>query len=300
MADVTRRRTGEFVRKLFEILARSPDGLPAREALRRLADSLTLTEYEAGVYESSGTQRFDKIVRFATIDCVKAGWLIKHRGTWTVTDAGLAAYKKYPEPEDLYREAVRLYREWRANQPIREAQAESDEPIEDAGSEKSASITFEQADEQAWGEIERHLRSMNPFEFQGLVGDLLKAMGYYVSWIAPPGKDGGVDLIAYTDPLGTRAPRIKVQVKRLGQAINSDGLKAFIALINEDDVGIFVSVAGFTKDAQDFARGQERRKVTLLDLDRLVDLWIEFYSRLDESARQRLRLTPIHFLTPST
>jgi len=31
MAEVTRRRTGEFLRKLFEILMPHPDGMQARE-----------------------------------------------------------------------------------------------------------------------------------------------------------------------------------------------------------------------------------------------------------------------------
>jgi restriction system protein len=69
---------------------------------------------------------------------------------------------------------------------------------------------------------------MNPFDFQQLVADLLRAMGYHVSWVSPPGKDGGVDIIAYTDPLGTKLPRIKVQVRRVGQKIAMDGLKAFL------------------------------------------------------------------------
>ena len=43
---------------------------------------------------------------------------------------------------------------------------------------------------------------------------------------------------------------------------------------------------------------QERRKITLIDLERLVDLWIEFYPKLDDLARDRLPLTPIYFLTP--
>jgi restriction system protein len=50
--------------------------------------------------------------------------------------------------------------------------------------------------------------------------------------------------------------------------------------VNEDDVGIFVATSGFTKDAEDFARSQEKRKITLIDLERLVDLWIQFYDRL--------------------
>lgn len=32
-------------------------------------------------------------------------------------------------------------------------------------------------------------------------------------YIAPKGKDAGVDIIAYRDPLGMASPRIKVQIK---------------------------------------------------------------------------------------
>lgn len=113
MAEITRRRTGELLRKLFEILMQAPEGLQARVALDRLANSVQLTDYESGTYESSGTRRFDKIVRFATVDCTKAGWLLKQRGTWTVTEAGIQAYKTFPDPEAFYKEAVRLYSVWR-------------------------------------------------------------------------------------------------------------------------------------------------------------------------------------------
>ena len=43
---------------------------------------------------------------------------------------------------------------------------------------------------------------MPPYQFQDLVAALLRAMGYHVAWVAPPGKDGGTDIVAYTDPLG--------------------------------------------------------------------------------------------------
>jgi restriction system protein len=301
MAEVTRKRTGELLRKLFEILMASPEGVAAGEAIKRLADSVTMSPYEAGVYEPSGTRRFEKIVRFGTVDCVKAGWLVKHKGTWSVTDAGVRAYNTIAEPDAFYREAVRLYQQWRASQPDRNEKPTVEAATEEQSSDKSASITFEEAEEQAWGEIEQFLTTMSPYEFQNLVGDLLKAMGYFLSWIAPPGKDGGVDIIAHTDPLGTIAPRIKVQVKRMAsQKVDSDGLKSFMAIINDDDVGLFISVSGFTRDAEGFARSQERRKITLIDLERLVDLWVQFYGKLDDVARQRFPLTPIHFLTPSS
>jgi len=296
MAEITRRRCGELLKKLFEILIATPDGLQARAALEKLASSVTLTDYESGVYESTGTRRFEKIVRFATVDCVKAGWFLKIKGTWLVTDAGRAAYTKYPDPEAFYREAVRLYRAWRTGRG--EKSSPVSDPVESENIEESVSVTFEQAEEQAWTQIEHHLRNMNPFEFQELVAELLRAMSYHVSWISPPGKDGGVDIIAHSDPLGTKPPRIKIQVKRVADKISSDGLKSFIAIINEGDVGLYISTGGFTRDAEDFARNQERRKITLINLPRLVDLWKEYYAKLEDTARQRLPLTPIYFLTP--
>jgi restriction system protein len=300
MAEITRKRTGELLRKLFDILIEHPEGMQAGVALDQLAGVVTLSEYEAGTYESSGTRRFDKIVRFATVDCVKAGWLSKHKGTWSLTEAGLQAYKAYPEPEAFYREAVRLYHVWRGTKKGKVENGPLPALDDVTASSESAAITFEQAEEQAWGEIERHLRGMNPFDFQHLVADLLRAMGYYVSWISPPGKDGGVDIIAYTDPLGTKPPRIKAQVKRVVQKVDKDTLKSFLAIINDHDVGLFISTAGFTRDAEEFARSQERRQITLIDLERLVDLWVQHSSQLDDLARTRLPLTPIYFLTPES
>lgn len=301
MAEVTRRRTGELLRKLFEILAQSSDGLPAREALKALASSVTLTMHESGVYESTGDRRFEKIVRFATVDCVKAGWMLKHKGTWMLTPTGMTAYNAYPDPETFYKEAVKLYNAWKASQPGPSMVTPSEMTLLDQeDSDKETSITFEQAEEQAWTEIEQYLQAMNPYEFQDLVADLLKAMGYHVSWVSPPGKDGGVDVLAYNDPLGTRPPRIKVQVKRVVQKVSVEALRSFVSLIGNDDVGLFVSTGGFTKDAEEFARAQESRKVTLIAVDKLVDLWIAHYSKLDDTARRRLPLTPIYFLTPQT
>jgi hypothetical protein len=38
-------------------------------------------------------------------------------------------------------------------------------------------------------------------------------------------------------------------------------------------------------------------KVVLMDLDKFVDLWIEYYENLTPDARQRFPLEAIHFLS---
>jgi restriction system protein len=297
MAQVTQRRYGEFLRKLFEVLMKQPDGLQARDAIQAVESQVTLTEYERGEYESGG-RRFDKMLRFATLDTVKAGWLLKSKGRWSVTEEGRAAYQTYRDPEAFARRALQLYNEWRRSQPAAEAEDVGD-GTNDA-SAKAITVTYEQAEEQAWSEIERHLASMPPYEFQELVAALLRAMGYHVGWVAPPGRDGGIDVLAFNDPLGTRLPRIKVQVKRQQSKVAVDGLRAFMAVLGAEDVGIFVNAGGFTRDAEDEARLQQTRRVTLLDLERLIDLWTEHYAKLDDVSRRLLPLQPIYFLAPET
>jgi len=295
MAEISRKRTGELIRILVELLLDKPDGLPGQEILDHIPKTISLTDYEKGFYASDATNpRYEKIVRFATVDMVKAGWLVKNKGIWSLTEEGRKAYQKFPDPEKFYREAVRLYHEWKRSRPKKNGN--ETEPIEELVEAKT--FTYDEAEEKAWDQIQNYLRAMNPYDFQELVAGLLRAMDYHVAWISPPGKDRGIDIIAYTDPLGTQNPRIKVQVKRRDQAINVEGLRAFMSVLGSDDVGLFVSASGFTSDALEEARTQERRKVTLLDLQRLFDLWVEHYDKLAQDARQRLPLKPIYFLAP--
>lgn len=291
MADVTVQRTGELLRKLFEIILKNPDGVRAQDALKALRESVVLTEYEKGEYASGGS-RFEKIVRFATVDCVKAGWLVKDKGVWTITEEGEKAYKKFTSPDEFYRTAQKLYRQWKKTHKV------TKEPDAEEIEESSAAITYEEAEEQAWNEIENYFTNMPPYEFQKLVASLLKAMGYHVSWIAPPGKDGGLDILAWNDPLGTKPPRIKVQVKREQNKINVLVLRSFMSLLGDTDVGIFVNTGGFTRDAEDEARTQQSRQVTLINLKRLFELWIEHLDKLDQDAKDLFPLKPIYFLAP--
>ncbi|ANJ67880.1 restriction endonuclease [Halothiobacillus diazotrophicus] len=288
---ITRERTGLLLQTLFHVLLEHPDGIAARDAIDAAASRLQLTEHEAGAYETGG-RRFDKILRFATVDAVKAGWMTKSKGTWSITEIGQEALITYPKPEAFYREASRLYWKWRRSTPV----AATPEEPED---ERDATITFEEAEEQAWKEIVAYLENIDPYDLQDMVAALLEAMGYHVNWVSPPGKDAGLDIVAYSDPLGTKPPRIKVQVKRRKDTIGVEELRSFLALINEDDVGIFVTTGGFSKDATDLARHQERRRVTLINRQRLVDLWIEYQDQVVLDKRDALPLRPIYFLAPA-
>jgi restriction system protein len=295
MAEITRRRGGQLIRGVFAILRDHPDGLQAKLVLAELATRVPPTPFEDSFYEDRpNVRRYEKIVRFSTIGPVKAGWLEKNKGLWFVTDAGQAALQRFSDPEEFMREAHRLYQAWAQDQPPR-----PEEPVEEEEEEVGTSALFEEAEESAWSEIEQHLGRMHPYDFQQLVAGLLRGMGYFVAWVAPPGPDMGVDILAHSDPLGIRGPRIKVQVKRQADKTTVTGVRSFLSVLGEGDVGLFVAIGGFTKDAEETVRAQEKRRLMLLDLRRLFDLWVEHYAKIPEEVRRLLPLRAIHFLAPT-
>jgi len=66
-------------------------------------------------------------------------------------------------------------------------------------------------------------------------------------------------------------------------------------LQKEGDVGIFVSTGGFTPDAKTTARGSHIH-VELIDLQRFIVLWQEFYNKQTDEDKSMLPLTPIYFI----
>jgi restriction system protein len=279
MADVTLNRIGELLRSVLELLWTKPDGMPAREVLAFIPEVTTLTEHERGFAPGTSVPRYERIVRLATMPLVKAGWLVKTtKGRWIITDEGRQAARRYGNARELYAEALRIYEESRQKRP-------------------SYAMVVEEAEEKSWEQIHKYLLDARRNEFRLLVGDLLRAMGYHVAWVAPPEKEHGqIDLVANADPLGTRGPRILVQVKHKGQPITMEGVRAFQTLLGASDYGLFISSGGFTREVLQEVRADPAQRTTLLDLESFFDLWIDHYDKLNDEAKQRFPLKKIYFL----
>ena len=293
MSELDRKRRGELLYAVFDVLAAHLDGIQAKDTLAEVEEQLPLTDFEKADYPGKEIRRFEKTVRFQTINAVKAGWMIKDKGIWSATPEGLTAHVTYNEPTRFMEEAERLYRAWAKDRtPEQTSQDEGDEGAD------TASLTVEKAEEMAWDEVRQHLGSMDPYEFQGLVAGLLRGMGYHVTHIAPPGKDRGVDVIAQHDPLGSNGPRVKVQVKREQGKTDAKTLRAFLSVLKSDDVGAFVTLGGFTSDAEAEAR-DEARRIMLIGPNQFFDLWVRHYDNIPDEDRRKLPIKMIPFLAVS-
>ncbi len=289
----SRQLAAKVIFASLQILKEKGGEAPGREVVAEVEKRVQLDEWAKEVYEKSGYIRWQSILHFFSIDCIKAGFLVKKKGMWYLTPEGEKALKL--GDVGLLKAAQAAYRKWKEENRTADL-AEEEEPTD---SQQSQEATIHEMEQLAVEGLRKQINQKNAYEFQDLVAALLRGMGYYTPFVAPHGKDGGIDVIAYRDPLGTISPRIKVQIKHRSDTARVEEIRQLMGLLQKDgDVGIFVSSSGFTPDAKTTARTSHVH-VELIDLDRFILLWEEFYSKLNDEDKNLLSLVPIYFYSPS-
>lgn len=290
----SRELAAKVIFAALQILNEKGGQSPGREVISEVEKRVALDDWAKATYEKSGYVRWQSILHFFSIDCIKAGYLVKKKGVWYLTPEGENALKL--GEVGLLNAATAAYRNWKnENQPT---EAVEDQDVSDEG-QQGQEATIHEIEQLAIEGLKKQINHKNPYEFQELAAALLRGMSYYTPFVAPKGKDGGIDVIAYRDPLGTVTPRIKVQIKHREASASVQEIRQLMGLLQKDgDVGMFVSSGGFTPDAKTTARSSHVH-VELVDLDRFITLWQEFYSKLADEDKALLPLMPIYFYAPT-
>ena len=298
LISLSKQTASKSIFAAFEILKSAGGQLPGKEVINKLRETIDLTEWEKQIYEKTGYVRWESIFHFYTIDCIKAGYLRKNKGVWYLTDEGdkaisLGAIK-------LLDSATKVYKQWaiqnkQQKTDITKGSPETIEIEQNPNQEQKANLDI--VEEQAIAGIKEFIKAKNPYEFQDLVAALLRAMKYHTPFISPKGKDGGLDIVAYNDPLGATAPRLKVQVKhRPDTSVPVDDIRSLTGLLNKDgDIGLFVTSGYFTSESERSAR-ESHRHIRLIDIDTFISLWQEFYPAMTDEDKNRLPLQSVYFL----
>jgi restriction system protein len=175
---------------------------------------------------------------------------------------------------------------------ILEAKAEPTPVEEDETVAEVTKDIEETTSEYVKGKLARELKG---YPFQGFVADLLEAMGYRVQH-GKKSADGGIDLIAYQDPLCLEPPIIKVQVKaEQGTAKDSD-IASLLGNLAPNERGLFVTLGRFTQASR--LRERQHAHLRLIDGDELLDLIFEYYEASGTRLKAAVPLKRVYIPEP--
>lgn len=289
----------KVVYEALKVLSENGGELRAKEVLDAVEKRVSFDAWELELYEASGYTRWRSFLHFYSVDAVKSGFLVKKKGVWFLTPEGEQALQLGPMA--LFEAANRGYREWKKQSDLAKPSLPDEvTEVDGESEEREREMALDEIEAMALDGITKAINSKTSYEFQDLAAALLRAMGYFTPFVAPRGKDGGVDIMAYRDPLGTQSPRIKVQIKHRESTTPVQDVRQLMGLLQKDgDVGIFFSTGGFTPDAKSTARGSHVH-VELIDLDRFIDLWRQFYDQMKDQDKALLPLTPVYFISPNS
>lgn len=259
------------------------------DIIRKRVDFTDWEEERAGKLQNI---RWWSVTQFYSIDYNKAGYILKKQGSWYLTPEGEEAIKL--GADQILRNANAAYRKWRQEKDL-----DADDAVEEETPEKETIVNIERLEEQANDGIRKYIKAKNPYEFQDMVAALLRAMGYYTPFIAPKGRDGGVDVIAYIDALGAKTPRIKVQVKhRPDYCIPAKDIRSLLGILRDGDIALFVTSGTYSQQARTEAL-TSKTYIKLIDGEEFIQMWQDNYSKMTDDDKNMLPLKHIAFVGSS-
>jgi restriction system protein len=264
----------------LQALAAAPDGqLRRRDLIRAIEQAVPMDDWALEGLAATGGIRWQKIFGFSSVGLVKAGWVVKERGTWRITPEGRELLAQPFEPQAYVAELDRRYDAWKSSQitisaPIAPAAAFADDDLPgqalELPPEERIESTLAAAHEALAAELISTVKTCEPEFFERLVVKLLLKMGYGGSRqeagraVGRSG-DGGIDGVINEDRLGLDA--IYLQAKRWEGTVGEGPIRDFKGALDAKGAhkGVFITTSSFTPAAIEAARTSRSYRIVLID-----------------------------------
>ena len=276
---------------------------------RRQNDELSFENenYAFELNKSTGKEQWYYVIGLAVSTLKFKNYKSGPHGIWEITDFGKEFLEKSDERENKEKALSQYFRDFHKASYSRIPSTSHSDDILTTKTDTSTQIEEdEEIEESPFNEDDmrssffEHLEKLDPYDFQQLVGFLFEGMGYTVSYVSKPGPDGGVDIIAHKDPIGVDCKIVKVQVKH-SESVDTKGIgmnevRQIRALCGDDSVPVFVSLKGFTAEAERRARTEPGSFIPLIDNVRFVDLWIEHIDNIPYQGKKMFPLKKVYVI----
>lgn len=168
--------------------------------------------------------------------------------------------------------------------------------------DKDEELTAEEKIEKSIDEIEQFVKSeiidrilkQNPYFFETLVVDLLKAMGYAgtdnFAQATKKSNDGGIDGLLNQDKLGLDVVYVQAKRYKEDNLVQGREMRDFVGSLDVkgSDKGIFITTSGFAKNALETIKSSSKKIITV-NGDQLADLMLEYNVGVKDEKILRLK-----------
>jgi len=147
-----------------------------------------------------------------------------------------------------------------------------------SNSTNSPAVFVEDQNELTKSRLKEKVHSMDPFQFEYLIGDLLKEIGYENVIVTKSSGDKGIDVIANLTVGGITDVKTVIQVKRykVGNKITGATIAQLRGSAEVDQRGLVITTSDFTKDALLEAKAANKMPISLINGERLFELLIKY------------------------
>ncbi len=134
---------------------------------------------------------------------------------------------------------------------------------------------IEQHNEQVRKELHKQLATMQPEEFEQLIGRLLGDLNFEKVAVTPISRDGGIDVrgtLVVGDVIHTR---MAVQVKRWKKNVQRQEVQQLRGSLGAHEQGLIITTSDFSPAAKEEAARSDATPVALMNGEQLVGLLVE-------------------------
>ena len=297
----------KFYRAVLEISDQKAHSMTAPEMVEAAKRHLDLTEEQCAEMVPSGTKsRVEDRTRWAMYHLRKAGLLeSQSRGLFQITNKGIQLLASQvgditnkqiddmqrvegvqPEPHEVIG-SLNDAHFFRNRIGVQHGAKEMDENYQDLLEEETQSdgltpyeimdICYREQRQMLIDEILGNVKDIAPSEFEKLVVELLKGMGYGDGKVTGRSSDGGIDGILNQDALGLE--KVYIQAKRFDYAqVGEPDIRNFSGSLDPFGAtkGVFITTSSFSATARRTAENISRggKFIRLIDGKELAELMV--------------------------
>lgn len=287
----------EFMRPLLEVLQEQGE-LSRNLAIEAVISKMGISDEQMSItQESNGKPLVRGRIGWASSYLRVAGALVgPKRGFFAL---GPNAKQLLDLARSIKQSDLTGFQQWKAHHVAKQTKSQAQQEVsseintEDSTPEDLIEAGVRMIKEQLVSNLLEQMRNMDPYAFEGLVLDVLAAMGYgggsrQAMQGVPRGPDGGIDGRINEDKLGL--DQIYMQAKRYSEnSVSSEKVQAFVGAMTQGGCrkGIFVTTSTFTADARRFAESIRDPRLVLVDGDKLAALMIQHGVGIQQKKRSK-------------